>query len=137
MGVDLVTQRGRIGSFNGKWTNMVASWTWEKGCGMKKCSLSLCFAMSFILICGMDIETNPGPMQTKLASFEQKDKRNTKEGFNGRFDQTEHKLESVASKKENTIIEEQTKMKAENEKLTKQVKDFEEKVIPGASIEKK
>ena len=59
MGVDLVTYRGRIGSFNGKWTNMVASWTWEKGCGMKKYSLSLCMAMSLILICGMDIETNP------------------------------------------------------------------------------
>ena len=50
------------------------------------------------------------------------------EGFNGRFDQIEHKLESVVSKMENTT-EEQTKMKAENEKLTKQVKDLEEKVF--------
>ena len=50
----------------------------EKGCGMKKCSLSLCIAMSLILICGMDIETNPGPMQTRLTAFEQKDTRNTK-----------------------------------------------------------
>ena len=99
----------------------------------------------------MDVETNPGPMQTRLTSFEQKDTRNTKsqeqgsehsashrpteviledillklEGFNGRFDQIEHKLESVASKMENTT-EEQTKLKAENEKLTKQ--DLEEKV---------
>ena len=132
---------------------MVASWTWGKGCGMKKCSLSPCVAMSLILICGMDIETNPGPMQTRFTAFEQKDTRNTKsqeqssehgtshrpteviledillklEGFNGRFDQFEHKLESVVSKMENTI-EEQTKMKAENEKLTKQVKGLEEKV---------
>ena len=153
MGVDLVTYRGRIGSFNGKWTNMAASWTWEKGCGRTKCSLSLCIAMSLLLICGMDIETNPGPMQTRLTSFEQKDTRSTKsqeqssehgashrpteviledillklEGFNGRFDKIEHKLESVASKMENTI-EEQTKMKAENKKLTKQVKDLEDKV---------
>ena len=50
----------------------------EKGCGMKKCSLSLCIAMSLILICGMDIETNPGQMQTRLTSFEQKGTRNTK-----------------------------------------------------------
>ena len=113
MGVDLVTYRGRIGSFIGKWTNMAASRIWEKGCGMKKCSLSLCIAMSFISICGMDIETNTRPMQIRLKSFEQKDTRNSKsqeqgseqgashwpteviledillkmEGFNGRFDQ--------------------------------------------------
>ena len=49
------------------------------------------------------------------------------ERFNGRFDQIEHKLESVASETENTT-EEQTNMKAENEKLTKQVKDLEGKV---------
>ena len=100
----------------------------------------------------MDIETNSGPMQTRLTSFEQKDTRNTKskeqgsehgashrpteviledillsQNDYGRFDQIEHKLESVASKMENTT-EEQTKMKAENEKLTKQVKDLEQKV---------
>ena len=110
--------------------------------------------MSLTLICGMDIETNQGPTQRRLTSCEQKDTRNTKsqeqgcehgvshrpteviledilfklERFNGRFDQTEHELESVVSKMEN-IIEEQTKMKAENEKLTKQVKDLEEKVL--------
>ena len=78
MGVDLVAYRGRIVSFSEKWTNMAASWAWEKGCGMKKCSLSLCIAMSLILICGMDIETNPGPMQTRITSFEQKYTRNTK-----------------------------------------------------------
>ena len=69
MGVDLVTCRGRISSFNGKWINMVASWTWETGCGKKKCSLSLCIAMSLILISGMDIETNLGPMQTRFNIF--------------------------------------------------------------------
>ena len=66
----------------------------------------------------------PGPMKTSLTSFEQKDTRNTEsqeqgsehgashrpteviledillklEGSNGRFDQIDHKLESVASK---------------------------------------
>ena len=43
-----------------------------------------------------------------------------------RFHQIEHKSESVASKMENTT-EVQTKMKAGNEKLRKQVKDLEEK----------
>ena len=120
---------------------------------MKKCSLSLCISMILILICGMDIEINPGLMQTGHTSFEQKDTRNTKsqeqdsehgachkptkviledillklEGFNGRFDHIENKPESVVGKMENTI-EGQTKIKAENEKLTKQVKDLEEKV---------
>ena len=31
MGVDLVTYIGIIGSFDGKWTNMEPSWTWEIG----------------------------------------------------------------------------------------------------------
>ena len=123
MGVDVEVYRRRIGGFNSGWSNMAATWMWKKGCGIKSCSLSLCIAMSLILICGMDIEVNPGATKTMLTAMEQRSTRNPRnqrsspeegarhrpteviledilsklEGFNDRFDKME-KLEAVTEK---------------------------------------
>ena len=78
---------------------------WKKGCGMKSCSLSLCIATSLTLICGMDIEVNPGPTQTRLTAMEQRSTRNPRnqgssaeEGARDRL--TETILEDMLSKLE-------------------------------------
>ena len=112
-----------FGGLNSEWSNMVATWMWKKGCGIKSCSLSLCIAMSLILICGMNTEVNPGPTQTRLTAMEQQSTRNPRnqgsspeegtrhrissritsvglsklEGFrfNNRFDKMEEKMEAV------------------------------------------
>ena len=125
MGVDLEAYRRKISGFNSGWSNMAATWMWKKGCDMKLCSLSLCVAMSLILICGMDIEVNPGPTQTRLTAMEQRSTRNPRsqgsspeegakhrptevilrgilsklEGFNNSFDKMDEKLEAVTEKK--------------------------------------
>ena len=153
MGVDVEVYRRRIGGFNSGWSNMAATWRWKKGCGVKACSLSLCIALSLILICGMDIEVNLGPTQTRLTALEQRSTRNPRnqgsspeegarhrpteviledilsklEGFNNRFDKMEEKLEAVTEKMEKTI-EDQTEIKKENVRLARQVRDLEDKL---------
>ena len=47
----------------------------KKGYGIKSCGLSLCIVMSLILICGMDIEVNPGPTETRFTTMEQRSTR--------------------------------------------------------------
>ena len=126
MGVDVEVYRRSNGGFNSGWSNIAATWMWKKGCGIKSCSLSLCIAMSLILMCGMEIEVNPGPTQTRLTTMEQQSTRSPRnqesnpeegtrhrptevilkdilsrlEGFNNRFDKMEEKLEAVTEKME-------------------------------------
>ena len=126
MGVHVEVYRRRIGGFNSGWSNMAATWMWKKGCGKKSRSLNLCIPMSLILLCGMNIEVNPGSTQTRLKAMEQRSTRNLRdqgsspeegarhrlteviledilsklEGFNNRFDKMEKKLEAVTEKME-------------------------------------
>ena len=141
MGVDVEVYRRGIGGFNSGWSNMAAMWMRKKGYAIKSCSLSLCIAMSLILICGMDIEVNPGPTQTRLTAMEQRSTRNPRnqgsspkegarhrpteiiledilsklEGFNNRFDKMEEKLEAVTEKIENNHRRSDRNKKGERE----------------------
>ena len=78
---------------------------WKKGCGIKSCSLSLCIAISLILICGMDIEVNPGPTQARLTAMEQRSTRNPRNQGSSpeegaRYRPTEVILDDILSKLE-------------------------------------
>ena len=50
----------------------IALCNWTKGRGSKKCNMAFCVVMCMLLLCAGDVESCPGPTQTRLTSFEAK-----------------------------------------------------------------